>query len=92
MADFNFQGNAKQLFDSFVKAPPFPLRPMIKKALSGALQRRTGGGVVQPQDVIQAVHESTPGPFLKGAIKAASGLHKCTTRCEKCSGDCPLAP
>jgi hypothetical protein len=92
VADFNFQGNAKQLFETFVKAPPFPLRPMIKRALTGALSKRRASDSVQPQDVIQAVHDSTPGPFLKGAIKAVSGMHKCATRCEKCASDCPLSP
>ena len=93
MADFNFQGNAQTLFDTFVKAPPFPLRPMIKKALTGALEKAVGpGGSVTPQQIIQAVHASTPAPFVKGALKAAVGLHKCETRCAGCTGDCPLSP
>lgn len=93
MADFDFQGNSKALFDTLVKAPPFPLRPMIKKALTNALEKRLGtSGRVAPQDVVQAVHDSTPKPFVGGALKAIASMHKCQTRCATCSGDCPLAP
>jgi hypothetical protein len=81
------------LFDAFVKASPFPMRPMIKKSLSGALEKRVGaGGTVNPQDVVQAVHDSTPKPFLKGALKAGNGLHKCATLCAGCGDDCPMKP
>ncbi len=93
MADFKFQGNAQSMFDTFVKAPPFPLRPMIKKALNGALEKAVGpGGNVTPAQVIEAVRASTPGPFLKGALKAVAGTYKCETRCAGCGGDCPLTP
>lgn len=93
MSDFKFQGNAQTLYDTFVKAPPFPLRPMIKKALNGALEKAVGaGGTVMPQQVIQAVHASTPAPFVKGALKAVAGIYKCESRCAGCGDDCPLKP
>lgn len=93
MSDFQFQGNAQTLYDMFVKAPPFPLRPMIKKALNGALEKAVGaGGSVAPQQVIAAVRASTPAPFVKGALKAVAGVYKCETRCAGCDGDCPLTP
>ncbi len=93
MSELNFEGNAKQLFDTFIKAPPFPLRPMVRKALTKALLARVGpDGAADPQSVVAAVRDSTPGPFLKGALKSVAGLHRCETRCAGCGGDCPLAP
>lgn len=93
MSDFSFQGNAQNLYDMFVKAPPFPLRPMIKKALNSALEKAVGaGGSVTPKQVVAAVRSSTPGPFVNGALKAVASVYKCETRCEGCTGDCPLTP
>ncbi len=93
MPDFNFQANAQTLYDLFLKAPPFLVRPMVKKALNGALSKAVGaGGAVAPGQVIAAVRASTPAPFVKGALKAVAGVYKCETRCDGCTAECPIAP
>ena len=93
MSDFQFQGNAQTLYDMFIKAPPFPLRPMIKKSLNAAMEKAVGaGGSVTPAQVIAAVRASTPAPFVNGALKAVASVYKCETRCAGCTDTCPLTP
>jgi len=94
VADFDFQGNSKELFDTLAKAGPLPMRGMIKKALTKALAEIAGGetATVEPRMVIEAVKKSTPKPFVGSALKSVKALYTCSSLCAGCTDSCVLAP
>ncbi len=91
MADFKWQGNSAEMFEKLIKAPPMPLRPMVKKSMTKTLTEKVGdGGEVLPEHVVEAVRKSTPPPFVSNALKNVVGMHSCATKCDGCKDSCPL--
>ena len=75
MADFEWQGNSKEVFDKLVTQPPMPMRPMVKKSLVKFLTKECGeGGKVETDHLVAAVKATTPPPFVKNALKSVEGL------------------
>ncbi len=73
MAEFNWTENSKTVFDESLKAAPMPFRAVTKKGLLGGLTKIVGeGGDVREEDIIRAIRESTPAPFVATGLKAVA--------------------
>jgi len=71
MAEFNWTENSKTVFDESLKAAPMPFRSVTKKGLTKGLTSIVGdGGDVREEDVVRAIRESTPAPFVAMGLKA----------------------
>ena len=71
MAEFTWLENSKTVFDESLKAAPMPFRGVTKKGLDKGLTKLVGdGGDVREADVVRAIRESTPAPFVAMGLKA----------------------
>ena len=71
MTEFNWTENSRTVFDESLKAAPMPFRSVTKKGLMGGLTKVVGeGGDVREADVVRAIRESTPAPFVAQGLKA----------------------
>ena len=72
---YEWQNNSEAMFEALVKRSPLPMRPMIKKSLSKAIDGMRGDSTQVTEEMVEkAVHESTPKPFVAQALKALDGL------------------
>jgi hypothetical protein len=70
MAEFNWLENSKVVFDESLKAAPGPFRGVSKKNLEKGLTKIVGeGGDVREADIVRAIKETTPAPFLALGLK-----------------------
>ena len=73
MSEFTWTGNAKVMFDESLKAAPLPFRNVTKKGLTNGLTKVVGdGGEVHEEDVVRAIKETTPAPFIGIGLKAVA--------------------
>ncbi len=75
MADLNWDGNSKQMFDKLIEGSPKPFRAMTEKKLMESLTGKAGdGGSVTEAMIEEAVKEVTPKPFVGMALKSIESL------------------
>jgi hypothetical protein len=71
MADFNWLENSKVVFEEGLKAAPMGFRRISTTNLTKGLVKIVGeGGDVHEADVVRAIKESTPAPFIPLGMKA----------------------
>jgi hypothetical protein len=70
MAEFNWQGNTKAMFDKLIESSPKPFRAMTEKKMMEGIEKKAGeGGAVTEDIVVEVVKEITPKPFVAMALK-----------------------
>ena len=70
MAEFNWQGNTKAMFDKLIESSPKPFRAMTEKKMMEGIGKKAGeGGAVTEDIVVEVVKEITPKPFVAMALK-----------------------
>jgi len=70
MAEFNWQGNTKAMFDKLIESSPKPFRAMTEKKMMEGIEKKAGeSGAVTEDIVIEVVKEITPKPFVAMALK-----------------------
>jgi hypothetical protein len=70
MAELNWDGNSKAMFDAMIEGSPKPFRAMTEQKLKAALEAKAGdGGTVTEAMIEEAVKEITPKPFVAMALK-----------------------
>ena len=70
MAELNWQGNSKAMFDKLIESSPKPFRAMTEKKMLEGMEKKAGdGGAVTEDIVIEVVKEITPKPFVAMALK-----------------------
>ncbi len=75
MAELNWEGNSKKMFDEMVEGSPKPFRAMTEKKLTACLESKAGGsGDVTEDMLIECVKEITPKPFVAMALKKIEPL------------------
>ena len=75
MADLNWEGNSKAMFDKLIEGSPKPFRAMTEKKLTECLTGKAGdGGAVTEAMIEEAVKEVTPKPFVGMALKSIESL------------------
>jgi hypothetical protein len=75
MADLNWEGNSKAMFDKLIEGSPKPFRAMTEKKLTESLTGKAGdGGAVTEAMIEEAVKEVTPKPFVGMALKSIESL------------------
>ena len=71
MTELNWTENSKTVFEESLKAAPMPFRGATKKGLMKGLTKLVGeGGDVREEDVVRAIRETTPAPFVAQGLKA----------------------
>jgi hypothetical protein len=71
MTDFTWTENSRTVFDEGVKAAPAPFRAVTQRSLLKGLARLVGdGGEVHEADVVQAIKQNSPAPFIPMGMKA----------------------
>ncbi len=75
MADLNWEGNSKQMYDKLIESSPKPFRAMTEKKLTEAIIAKVGDGGNVSEDVIfECTKEVTPKPFVGMALKQIEPL------------------
>jgi hypothetical protein len=75
MAELNWDGNSKVMFDKMIESSPKPFRAMTEKKLMEAIVAQTGdGGTVTEEVLIECVKTVTPKPFVGMAMKTLEPL------------------
>jgi len=75
MADLQWAGNSKAMFDKLIESSPKPFRAMTEKKLSEAIKNKAGDGATVTEDiVIECTKEVTPKPFVGMALKQIEPL------------------
>ena len=75
MAELNWEGNSKVMFDKMIESSPKPFRAMTEKKLMEAISEKAGdGGTVTEAVVIECVQAVTPKPFVGMAMKTLEPL------------------
>jgi len=70
MAELNWQGNTKEMFDKLIESSPKPFRAMTEKKMQEGLEKKAGEGGAVTEDMIEeVVKEITPKPFVAMALK-----------------------
>jgi hypothetical protein len=71
MTEFNWLENSKQVFEESLKAAPLPFRKVTKSSLTKGLTKVVGeGGDVHEADVVKAIKDNSPAPFIGMGMKA----------------------
>lgn len=77
MADLNWDGNTKEIYDKVLAMTPAPFRKLSEKNLTEAIVRRVGdGGTVTEDIIVASIKEVTPKPFLAMGMKQIEHLLK----------------
>jgi len=75
MAELNWQGKSKEMFQKLIEGSPKPFRAMTEKKMQEGLAKKAGdGGTVTEDMVIEVVKEITPKPFIGMALKSIEPL------------------
>ena len=75
MAELNWEGNSKKMFEEMVEGAPKPFRAMTEKKLTACLESKAGDdGDVTEDMLIECVKEITPKPFVAMALKKIEPL------------------
>jgi hypothetical protein len=71
MAEFNWLENSEKVFEESLKAAPLPFRKVTKSSLTKGLTKIVGeGGDVHETDVVKAIKDNSPAPFIAMGMKA----------------------
>jgi hypothetical protein len=71
MAEFNWLENSEKVFEESLKAAPMPFRKVTKSSLTKGLTKIVGdGGDVHEADVVKAIKDNSPAPFIGMGMKA----------------------
>jgi len=75
MAELNWQGKSKEMFQKLLEGSPKPFRAMTeKKMLEGQGKKAGDAGAVTEDMVVEVVKEITPKPFIAMALKSIEPL------------------
>ena len=70
MAELNWGGNSKAMFDKLIESSPKPFRAMTEKKMLEGLAKKAGdAGHVTEAMLVEVVKEITPKPFIAMALK-----------------------
>ena len=70
MAELNWQGNSKAMFDKLIESSPKPFRAMTEKKMLEGVEKKAGEGGAVTEDIVEeVVKEITPKPFVAMALK-----------------------
>ena len=71
MAEFNWLENSEKVFEESLKAAPMPFRKVTKSSLTKGLAKIVGdGGDVHEADIVKAIKDNSPAPFIGMGMKA----------------------
>ena len=77
MAEYSWEDNSKQVYDTAVSMAPKPFRPLTVSSLDDALAKRLeDGGTVTEDIIVDCIKEITPKPFLSMGMKRIKPLLK----------------
>jgi len=75
MAELNWQGKSKEMFQKLLEGSPKPFRAMTEKKMLEGLAKKAGdAGTVTEDMVVEVVKEITPKPFIVMALKSIEPL------------------
>ena len=75
MAELNWEGNSKVMFDKMIESSPKPFRAMTEKKLMEAIVEKAGdAATVSEEMLIECVKTVTPKPFVGMAMKTLEPL------------------
>jgi len=75
MAELNWQGKSKEMFQKLLEGSPKPFRAMTEKKMLEGLGKKAGdAGAVTEDMVVEVVKEITPKPFIAMALKSIAPL------------------
>jgi hypothetical protein len=76
MAELNWEGNTKEMYEALVKGTPLPFRKLTKKQLIQQLEERCAAndGKVTKDLIIESVKAITPKPFVGFALKSIKDM------------------
>jgi hypothetical protein len=75
MAELNWQGKSKEMFQKLIEGSPKPFRAMTEKKMLEGLAKKSGdAGSVTEDMVVEVVKEITPKPFIAMALKSIEPL------------------
>ena len=70
MAELNWEGNTKEIFDVSTGLTPGPFRKKAQQMMMEAIIKRVGeGGTVTEEVVVECMKETTPKPFVPIGLK-----------------------
>ena len=70
MAELNWQGNSKEMFEKLIESSPKPFRAMTEKKMLEGMEKKAGEGGAVTEDIVEeVVKEITPKPFVAMALK-----------------------
>lgn len=70
MAELNWQGNSKAMFDKLIESSPKPFRAMTEKKMLEGVEKKAGESGTVTEDMLEeVVKEITPKPFVAMALK-----------------------
>ncbi len=70
MAELNWQGNSKEMFEKLIEGSPKPFRAMTEKKMMEGIEKKAGEGGAVTEDIVEeVVKEITPKPFVAMALK-----------------------
>ncbi len=70
MAELNWQGNSKEMFEKLIESSPKPFRAMTEKKMLEGLEKKAGESGAVTEDMLEeVVKEITPKPFVAMALK-----------------------
>ena len=70
MADLNWEGNTKEIFEKVASLTPGPFRKKAEEQLLDSIVKQVGeGGNVTEEAVVNAMKETAPKPFLAIGLK-----------------------
>ena len=70
MAELNWQGNSKAMFEKLIESSPKPFRAMTEKKMLEGMGKKAGDGGAVTEDIVEeVVKEITPKPFVAMALK-----------------------
>lgn len=75
MAELNWQGKSKEMFQKLIEGSPKPFRAMTEKKMLEGLTKKAGDAAAVTEDmVVEVVKEITPKPFVAMALKSIEPL------------------
>ncbi len=75
MTQFNFQENAKAIFEKSISSTPVLFRKRVKNGLVALLLKQYGEGAeVTEAQLVEVIKENTPAAFVKLGISAIKPL------------------
>ncbi|MFC1670116.1 hypothetical protein ACFL20_06950 [Spirochaetota bacterium] len=75
MADLNWEGNTKEIYELATGLSPGPFRKKAEEAMIAAITEKVGeGGTVTEEVLVESIKETTPKPFVPIGMKKIKHL------------------